>query len=188
MPNRQKILVLTVGLMVLISGAKSYAVEQKGIEKSIATMISAIKDGNDKIRDRMFIDLRIAGIKAEGPLIEAFKKSREPEVQSYLLKTLSWVGGERTREKLISVLKTGIVVLRRRAASALGTLADKEAVPALMEALEDPDEEVRINAAVSLGLLEDKRAIPALEEALKNCKEEKAKFFIEDTLEQLRGR
>jgi len=182
----KKILVMAVGVIILISGAKGYAAEDKEIEKSIATMISAIKDGNDRIRDRMFIELRTAGIKAEGPLIEAFEKSREPEVQSYFLHTLSWVGGERAREKLISVLKNGVVVLRRRAASALGTLADKKAVPALMKALEDPDERVRINAAVSLGLIEDKRAIPALEKALRNSKEEKAKFFIEDTLEQLR--
>ena len=182
----KRILVLALGLMLLVSGAKGYAAEDNEIEKNIATMISAIEDGNDRIRDRMFIELRTAGIKAEGPLIKAFEKSRAPEVQSYLLKTLSWVGGEGAREKLISVLKAGIVVLRRRAASALGTLADKKAVPALMKALEDPDERVRINAAVSLGLIEDKRAIPALEKALRNSKEEKAKFFIEDTLEQLR--
>ncbi len=182
----KRILVLAVGATLLVSGAKGYATEDDGIAKNIATMIAAIEEKNDKIRDRMFIELRIAGKKAEGPLLEAFEKSRDPEVQSYLLKTLSWVGGERTREKLISVLKNGIIELRRRAASALGTLADKEAVPALMEALKDSDEMVRINAAVSLELLEDKRAIPALEEALRECKEEKAKFFIESSLESLR--
>jgi HEAT repeat protein len=184
----KRVLVLAVGVTLLVSGAKSYAAGDDGIAKSIATMIAAIEEKNDKIRDRMFIELRIAGKEAEGPLLEAFEKSREPEVQSYLLKTLSWVGGDITREKLLSVLKNGIVELRRRAASALGTLNDKKAVPALMKALEDPDEMVRINAAVSLELLEDKRAIPALEEALRDCKEEKPRFFIENSLENLRKR
>lgn len=184
----KRILATAVGLSLLVSGAKGYATEDDGIAKNIATMIAAIEEKNDKIRDRMFIELRIAGIKAEGPLLEAFGKSRDPEVQSYLLKTLSWVGGDITREKLISVLKNGIVELRRRAASALGTMNDKKAVPALMEALKDSDEMVRINAAVSLEFLEDKRAIPALEEALRDCKEEKAKFFIENSLESLRKR
>ncbi|UCD85783.1 MAG: HEAT repeat domain-containing protein [Deltaproteobacteria bacterium] len=184
----KKILVMSVALAMLISGTKGYTAEGDEIKKNIATMISAIEDGNDQIRDRMFIQLRIAGRAAEGPLIDAYEKSRDPEVQSYLLKTLSWVGGDITREKLISVLKNGVVELRRRAASALGTMADKKAVPALMKALEDSDEMVRINAAVSLGLLEDKRAIPALDKALKNSKGEKEKFFIEDNLESLRKR
>ena len=56
---------------------------------------------------------------------------------------------------------------RYYAALLLGTLKDKRAVPALIEATRDEDIDYR--AALSLGQIGDKRAIPALHDMLKRC-------------------
>lgn len=56
--------------------------------------------------------------------------------------------------------------VRWEAAQALGETQDTQAVPALIEALQDRNVHVRRDAAVALGKLGDARAVPALCEAL----------------------
>jgi HEAT repeat protein len=54
------------------------------------------------------------------------------------------------------------------AAAALGELDDKSAIPALVEALENPNEAVRENAVSSLGDLGAVNAIPAIRKLLRD--------------------
>lgn len=170
-------------LITMTMPAESIASEREEIQNAINTMIKAIKEGNDGIRNRMFFQLRGFGVKAEAPLIKNYEISDDPDVKQYIVKTLGWVGGEKTLGFLPKVLKEGTPEIRQMAASSLGTLGNKKAVPTLCEALKDSNVRVRINAATSLSLLEDKSAIPALKEALKNSKEEK--LFIKSALEKL---
>jgi HEAT repeat protein len=58
--------------------------------------------------------------------------------------------------------------VRRAAAEALGKIGDPQAVPALMEALKDRDEDVRKAVAEALGEIGDPQAVPALLETLKD--------------------
>ena len=60
------------------------------------------------------------------------------------------------------------VQLRWEAAMALGHLGDQRAVQPLIEALKDPNRDVRLAAAEALGYLRDKRAVPHLIAALKD--------------------
>ena len=52
------------------------------------------------------------------------------------------------------------------AAWALGNLADKSAVPSLLDALEDENYEVRNYAVEALGLIGDVSALPAIKERM----------------------
>src|SRR5580765_7115231 len=61
--------------------------------------------------------------------------------------------------------------VRVQAALVLGKLADKRAVPALMQALKDENESVRGVAATSLGRIGDKGAANALLEATNDASE-----------------
>jgi HEAT repeat protein len=71
---------------------------------------------------------------------------------------------------LIAILSsTQNVLLRVKAASALGRRGSKKALPALIKALEDKHPLLRMLAAQSLGMLGDERAIPALKAAAKHA-------------------
>jgi len=62
---------------------------------------------------------------------------------------------ERVMPRLMALLKDQNPELRRTAAQSLGKIASPEAVPALFEALGDPDAGVRRNAAWALGVLSE---------------------------------
>jgi len=64
--------------------------------------------------------------------------------------------------KCLNDLRSSLAGVRSRAAWQLGQLGDKSAVPALIETLQDENEDVRWSAAWALGELGDKSAIPAL--------------------------
>jgi hypothetical protein len=68
------------------------------------------------------------------------------------------------RDELIAALRDRARLVRRYAAEALGKLGDAAAGPALVEALEDDEEDpvCREAAATALGQLGDERAIPHL--------------------------
>jgi len=63
-------------------------------------------------------------------------------------------------------LRSGAPSVRRNAAVWLGRVGDPSAVPALIEALDDPESDVRLETAKALGFLKDARAVGPLAEAL----------------------
>ncbi len=65
-------------------------------------------------------------------------------------------------------LRSGNAVVRREAAADLGLLGDREAAPALIRALSDPDARVRAEAAKALGFIKDGRAASALAKLLRD--------------------
>ena len=69
-------------------------------------------------------------------------------------------------EGYIGDLRWPAAWVRQHAAKALGTAADRSAVPALIAALGDPEKGVRREAAKALGLIKDDRAVAALLNAL----------------------
>ena len=69
-------------------------------------------------------------------------------------------------EDCIHDLRSPVASVRQHAAKALGTAADRSAVPALIASLGDPEKGVRREAAKALGLIQDDRALAALLNAL----------------------
>jgi len=79
-------------------------------------------------------------------------------------------------EIIKEALKDKDTKVRMNAASALGEIGDKSAIPLLKEALKDKDTVVRMSAASALEMIGDKSAIPLLKEALKD-KSESVKIY-----------
>ena len=70
--------------------------------------------------------------------------------------------------KCIRDLRSSVPAVRKQAAVSLGRIGDRSAVPALAEALKDPEDDVRREAAKALGFIKDARAVKALVEALRD--------------------
>lgn len=77
--------------------------------------------------------------------------------------------GSRAFEPVRGALKSELWVARRNAAWAMGALADRRAVEALIAALDDSEAAVREQVAWALGALDDRTATPALLERLKDA-------------------
>jgi HEAT repeat protein len=88
-------------------------------------------------------------------------------------------------ETLVEGLESNNVEVRRDAARMLGELEDPRAVPALIERLEeDEDEFVRAFAASALGDIGDERAIEPLQNALDD-EDERVRDAAAASLDQL---
>ena len=72
--------------------------------------------------------------------------------------------------------------LRQEAINTLGKIGDPQAIPTLVDALEDPEAGIRWRAAMALARIGDPSVIPAIEEALA---QEKDTFVIEQMEEAL---
>lgn len=83
---------------------------------------------------------------------------------------LAWVPGvclaQTSIEGHVRDLQSSVPTVRERAAILLGSIEDKIAVPALIEALDDSENGVRREAAKALGFIKDARAVPSLIETL----------------------
>lgn len=81
-------------------------------------------------------------------------------------------------EDLVNDLKKGIGLVRVNAAVELGKLKDKNAVPALLVALKDPNMALRNNAAFALGEIGAGEAVPHLIDLLRDPEERVRKSVI----------
>jgi HEAT repeat protein len=81
-------------------------------------------------------------------------------------------------EDLVNDLKKGIGLVRVKAATELGRLGEKRAIPALIEALKDPNMALRNNAAFALGEIGAEEAVPRLIDLLRDPEERVRKSAI----------
>ena len=112
------------------------------------------------------------------PFLEA--KAREFDLLSLLRLTGAYYDRV-VRPLMYNYIRDG-KFFRRNAAIALGNLGDRTAVPALAEALRDPEEVVRAHVAWALGRLGGVQARSALESALSREPGEVARREIEEAL------
>lgn len=92
-------------------------------------------------------------------LRDANKEKRRTAVMK-----LGMAGGDQAILTLISLVRSGSedLIVRGRAAMMLGKMGDARAVDPLIEALDAPGYQTRVNAAESLGKLGDARAVEPL--------------------------
>jgi len=158
--------------------------EEKTPAQVIETMIKAIKEKNDPMRNRMYFKLRIMEGKSVDPLLKAYKESSEKEVKEYIIYTLGWIFDERVIPHLIGFLEEKEAGCRATAARALGNQETEKAVPALIKTLDDKIPEVRRDAAFALGLIADPKSLPHLKKLL-NDKNELVRFFTKEAIENI---
>lgn len=89
-------------------------------------------------------------------------------------------------EEHVRDLQSDVARVRQRAAAALGSEGDRSAVPALVEALDDPEAAVRREAARALGSLKDARAVGPLVEALGDP-EKNVRFYAAYALGEIKA-
>lgn len=148
---------------------------------ALDTMISAIRENNTPMRDRMFFKLRILGEPSVEPLI-ATLSNEDARVREYAAFTLSFIDDDRAVDPLLSLFASDPeITVRTQAARALGRMEEPRAIDPLISALSDQRSEIRQDAAYSLGLIGDPRAIAPLQ-ALANDSDELVRFFVDDAL------
>jgi HEAT repeat protein len=182
-------------LLVLLATpgrAQGAADTQEKIRTSIETMVTAIEEENDPMRNRMFFELRIIGNESVPALVELMKDDRV-KVREYAIHTVSYIDDERWIDPVIGVLKNDPEAsTRAMACRALARSQDtpvleeagKRAIPALREALKNDEETVRMDAAFALGWFGDSDSRGLLEEAAKSSSE-LVSFFAKQALEDI---
>ena len=164
---------------------------QAKIRTSIDTMIQAIEDENDPMRNRMFFELRIIGNESVPALVDLMKDERV-KVREYAIHTVSYIDDERWIDPTIAILENDAVAsTRAMACRALARTQDtpvleeagRRAMSALLNALENDEEIVQMDAAHALGWFGDPSARSALEAAAQSSSElvsEFARMALED--------
>jgi len=159
------------------------------IRTSIETMVRAIEEGNEPMRNRMFFELRIVGNASVPALVELMKDARVP-VREYAIHTVSYIDDERWIDPVLEVLRDDPEPsTRAMACRALARTQDtpvlaeagRKAIPVLLEKLQKDEELVAMDAAFALGWYGDPVARPALEQAAKSPSE-LVSFFAKEAL------
>jgi HEAT repeat protein len=103
----------------------------------------------------------------EGAVRQAISELRDvnKERRRTAVMKLGMMGGEEAMRTLITLVRNENedLIVRGRAALMLGKIGDDRAVEPLIDALDAPGYQTRLNAAQSLGRLGDRRAIPPLQ-------------------------
>lgn len=178
---KRLIVVLLLGIVASSSSAET---KEEEAVRYLETMIAAVREENDPMRNRMFIKLRVVGDPSVAPLLGALGDP-DPSVRHYLAFTLGFFDDPRVTEPLLGLFRSdGDVDVRCAAAEALGRRETMEAIDPLLAALGGTDPRVRQSSAYALGLIGDPRAREALEKA-KGDSDELVRFFAEDALVQI---
>jgi HEAT repeat protein len=135
------------------------------IQKHIETIIRGTGDD----REEAVKSLGNIGPDAEEAVPTLIDAIKEDSLCWAAIAALGRIGGKAAMNALCDALLKDIDMgVRMRAATGLGTIGDKEAVPDLIKALADRNEYVRVAAASSLGEIGDQTANTALKGALKD--------------------
>ncbi|MCS7193108.1 MAG: HEAT repeat domain-containing protein [Armatimonadetes bacterium] len=139
------------------------ALGETGDPKAVPILLKALKDEDENVRAVAAASLgklRYAEAAPELVLVLADKSER---VQAHAEWALENIGGKAISAIMESAKKP---TTKLRAFRLLGRLKAKEAVPILIEGLNDRKPKIRSMAAWALGEIGDRKAIPALERAI----------------------
>jgi HEAT repeat protein len=181
-------------LAVPAPGAAQEAGEdvQAKIRTSIETMVTAIEEENDPMRNRMFFELRIIGNESVPALVDLMKDTRV-KVREYAIHTVSYIDDERWIDPVIEILESDQEAsTRAMACRALARTQDtpvleqagRRALPAIASVLESDVEEVQMDAAFALGWFGDPEYRSLLEKAGQGSSE-LVSFFAKEALENI---
>jgi HEAT repeat protein len=162
------------------------------IATAIETMVTAILEGNDPMRNRMFFELRIIGNESVPALVDLMGDSRTP-VREYAMHTVSYIDDPRWIDPVIRLLQEDPEAsTRAMACRAVARTQDtpilaeegRKAIPHLIETLGSDEELVSMDAAFALGWFGDPVARPHLEKAA-GSSSELVSFFAKGALEDI---
>jgi HEAT repeat protein len=146
------------------------ALGRLGDSKAIRGLMALFKDSSKLVRASATIALTQIGDATVDPLIQGLKDENF-QVRLHSVQALggitsdyptgrSWLQDSRPVSHLIGVLKDKDRAVREDAAIALGMIGHPDAVPGLIEALQDG--QVKVRAIMALGMIGDIRAVEPL--------------------------
>jgi len=146
------------------------ALGRLGEPKAIKSLMALFKDSSKLVRASATIALTQIGEATVDPLLEG-TKDENFQVRLHSVQALggitsdyptgrSWLRDARAVPHLIRLLKDKDRAVREDAAIALGMIGHPDAVPALIEALQDG--QVKVRAIMALGMIGDTRAVEPL--------------------------
>lgn len=184
----QRVLVLTCIMAgIALAPHVSSAQEQRPpatVSEYIDAMARAVVRGDDAMRNRMFIKLRIVGEPAVKPLIKALDDKR-PGVTEYVAFTLGWLASEEAVPHLTKLLDEADPDQTRATLKALGNMKAVKALPKMRPFLKSDNVEVRRDAVYSLGLLRDEQVLDDLQTATED-KDELVRFLANEAIERVK--
>lgn len=177
---------LVLCAVIFLSFGQVFAeTKEEEAARYLDTMTNAIREGNDPMRNRMFIKLRYLGLPSVGPLLGSLE-NESADVRRYAAFTLGFFDDPKVIEPLSRLFREDDATeVRCSSAEALGRLECAEAIDMLVEALAEPDPEVRRSVAYSLGLIGDPRAKDALGRIKDSDEDELVRFFANDAIVQI---
>lgn len=153
---------------LLVVGEAARALGYIGDSRAIGALIQTLPHAHPQVRKLVEEGLMDLGAAAVAPLMEVLHTS-EPTMRSEAVRTLGLLMGS----------------LQVNQAEGWKKLHDKVA-PALMEALKDPEDSVRIQAAIGLGWMREGRAVPVLEQMAKEDQSSKARLMAQRAIQMIR--
>jgi HEAT repeat protein len=140
---------------ILQEAARSSRPRDPAVREAIASRARAVKDKDNWIRAAAVEALGRAGPEARGALAEA-QRSEDPVVRFLAGRALARANPAGATAVFAPLLKDASATVRALTADELRRLGPraKSAVPALRQALMDPDEDVRESAAEALRVIE----------------------------------
>ncbi len=150
------------------------AAGQLGDVRVIEHLVRATEDEEWLVRDQAIGELKKkvqrmieGGDSRSDKILLHMLSLKDPELVQMAVEGLV-IQGEKGLEFLIQSLKSTLPLIRENTAKALGLSKNANAVPPLMNLLQDAVSSVRKSAVEALGRLRDKRAIDSLVVALKD--------------------
>ncbi len=149
------------------------------VEESVMLLLPLLDDKDEFVRQETAYALgKTRSRTAAASLGELLVREKKDGVRGAIMVALGDIGDESSVVTLAQVLRSELatttvkkrskkkdnLLVLRAAAHSLGQIGNRAAVPALLAALQDEDEEsdVRREAATALGLIGDSSALPAL--------------------------
>jgi len=127
---------------------------------------AALKDKRLEVRESASRALQFIGDQTSLPYLKSALLDPEPIVRCNAVEALGKLAGASTVGILNNILKTDIdLTVRATTARTLGSIHQEDAIPGLINALNDDSFAVRSEAALALGEIGDSSSIPALEKA-----------------------
>lgn len=158
----------------------------RALPQLLQALTKGIKDGqdNDGLCGTIWGVLESDKEKSYALLLPMLQDPSD-EVRSNAAWALGFVMEGKESAPLLQALRDNSPAVRGSAAGSLSSFRDNpDVMVALVQALNDEDEQVRVDAAASLGYLGNIQAVPALQ-ALRQDRSEKVRWIAHYSLEQL---
>lgn len=135
------------------------------VSSSLTEPVNALQDARWQIRLEAVRKLGQQAGQDDLPMLVVMLNDSDSDVRDATIEALAAYGTKAT-QPLMDTLSRGGLISREAAARAIGSIADPEAVPALIAALRDESEWVRIQAAKALAEILKTEIDPAVRQTI----------------------